>query len=88
MNRETPYFSTVLCELASIAPQFNKPSRGGPVPVGPNPGSPAIQSPGALVTTATSQPALRTGFAALGLVSLLDLSTADLKADSEIPSFE
>jgi hypothetical protein len=47
------------------------------VPVNPNLGSPAIQSPGALVTTATSQPALRTGFAALGLVSLLDLSTAD-----------
>jgi hypothetical protein len=31
----------------------------------------------ALVTTATSQPALRTGFAMLGLVSLLDLTTAD-----------
>ena len=30
----------------------------------------------ALVTT-TSQPALRTGFAMLGLVSLLDLTTAD-----------
>ena len=30
------------------------------------------QSP-ALVTTATSQPALNTGFAVLGLVSLLDL---------------
>jgi hypothetical protein len=30
----------------------------------------------ALVTTATSQPALRTGFAALGLVSLLDLPRA------------
>ena len=30
-----------------------------------------------LVTTATSQPALRTGFAALGLVSLLDLPRAD-----------
>jgi hypothetical protein len=31
----------------------------------------------ALVTTATSQPALRTGFAVLGLVSLLDLPKAD-----------
>ena len=31
----------------------------------------------ALVTTTTSQPALRTGFAMLGLVSLLDLTTAD-----------
>ena len=30
----------------------------------------------ALVTTATSQPALRTGFAMLGLVSLLDLPRA------------
>ena len=37
----------------------------------------AVQSTAALVTTATSQPALRTGFAALALVSLLDLSTAD-----------
>jgi hypothetical protein len=31
----------------------------------------------ALVTTATSQPALRTGFAMLGLVSLLDLPRAN-----------
>jgi hypothetical protein len=31
----------------------------------------------ALVTTATSQPALRTGFAMLGLVSLLDLPRAE-----------
>ena len=31
----------------------------------------------ALVTTATSQPALRTGFAVLGLVSLLDLPKAE-----------
>ena len=31
----------------------------------------------ALVTTATSQPALGTGFAALGLVSLLDLPRCD-----------
>ncbi|KUI33641.1 hypothetical protein AU197_20200 [Mycobacterium sp. IS-1590] len=30
-----------------------------------------------LVTTATSQPALSTGFAVLGLVSLLDLPRAD-----------
>lgn len=34
------------------------------------------QSP-ALVTTATSQPALTTGFAVLGLVSLLDLPKGD-----------
>jgi hypothetical protein len=77
MNRETPYFSPLFCELASIAPELNKPSTGGPVPVSHNPGTLATQSPAALVTTATSQPALRTGFAALGLVSLLDLSTAD-----------
>jgi hypothetical protein len=44
------------------------------VPVKPHS---AQQSPAALVTTATSQPALRTGFALLGLVSLLDLSKAD-----------
>lgn len=31
----------------------------------------------ALVTTATSQPALRTGFAVLGLASLLDLPRSD-----------
>ena len=36
----------------------------------------ASQSP-ALVTTVTSQPALRTGFAVLGLVSLIDLPRAD-----------
>jgi hypothetical protein len=36
----------------------------------------AVESP-ALVTTATSQPALRTGFAVLGLVALLDLAKAD-----------
>jgi hypothetical protein len=35
------------------------------------------QSPAGLVTTATSQPALRTGFAVLGLVSLLDLPRAE-----------
>jgi hypothetical protein len=37
----------------------------------------ASQHHAALVTTATSQPALRTGFALLGLVSLLDLPKAD-----------
>ncbi|WP_353358324.1 hypothetical protein [Mycobacterium sp.] len=37
----------------------------------------ATQSPPALVTTAISAPALRTGFAMLGLVSLLDLPKAD-----------
>ena len=47
------------------------------MPLNHNPGTQATQSPAALVTTATSQPALRTGFAALALVSLLDLSTAD-----------
>jgi hypothetical protein len=45
------------------------------VPVDHNPL--ASQNHAALVTTATSQPALRTGFAMLGLVSLLDLTTAD-----------
>jgi hypothetical protein len=48
------------------------------VPVNPHL---AQQSPAALVTTATSQPALRTGFALLGLVSLLDLSKAERGAD-------
>jgi hypothetical protein len=37
---------------------------------------PATRSPATLVTTATSQPALRTGFALLGLISLLDLPNA------------
>jgi hypothetical protein len=37
----------------------------------------ATQNHAALVTTATSQPALRTGFAMLGLVSLLDLPKAN-----------
>jgi hypothetical protein len=45
------------------------------VPVDHN--SLASQNQAALVTTATSQPALRTGFAMLGLVSLLDLPKAD-----------
>ncbi len=35
---------------------------------------PADRDSAALVTTATSQPALRTGFVMLGLASLLDLS--------------
>lgn len=35
-----------------------------------------VQTP-SLVTTATSQPALRTGFAVLGLVSLLDLPKSE-----------
>ena len=44
--------------------------------------APSISSPQAtagatLVTTATSQPALRTGFAMLGLVSLIDLPRAE-----------
>ena len=43
--------------------------------VDPNPS--ASHNHAALVTTATSQPALRTGFAMLGLVSLLDLPKAD-----------
>jgi hypothetical protein len=47
------------------------------VPVDHNPTILAPRSPAALVTTATSQPALRTGFAMLGLVSLLDLPKAD-----------
>jgi hypothetical protein len=38
---------------------------------------PATRNPATLVTTGTSQPALRTGFALLGLVSLLDLPRAD-----------
>ena len=38
---------------------------------------PATRSPATLVTTATSQPALRTGFAMLVLVSLLDLPKAE-----------
>ena len=39
--------------------------------------SPMVSSSAALVTTATSQPALRTGFAVLGLASLIDLPRAD-----------
>jgi hypothetical protein len=38
---------------------------------------PATRSPATLVTSATSQPALRTGFAMLALVALLDLPRAD-----------
>ena len=39
--------------------------------------SPQVSSDATLVTTATSQPALRTGFAMLGLVSLIDLPRAE-----------
>ncbi len=39
--------------------------------------SPVVSHGISLVTTATSQPALRTGFAALGVVSLIDLPRAD-----------
>jgi hypothetical protein len=42
-----------------------------------DPTTAANQDHAALVTTATSQPALRTGFAMLGLVALLDLPRAD-----------
>jgi hypothetical protein len=38
---------------------------------------PATRNPATLVTTATSQPGLSTGFALLGLVSLLGLPKAD-----------
>jgi hypothetical protein len=38
---------------------------------------PIVSQGTTLVTTATSQPALRTGFAVLGLVSLIDLPRAD-----------
>jgi hypothetical protein len=38
---------------------------------------PMVSQSTALVMTATCQPALRTGFAVLGLVSLLDLPKAD-----------
>jgi hypothetical protein len=51
--------------------------KGGRVPVNQDPATLASLSTAALVTTATSQPALRTGFAMLGLVSLLDLPKAD-----------
>jgi hypothetical protein len=50
---------------------------GGPVPVNHDAATLSSMSTAALVTTATSQPALRTGFAMLGLVSLLDLPKAD-----------
>jgi hypothetical protein len=55
---------------------MKKPSTGGPVRVDHTPATLTVGSP-ALVTTATSQPALRTGFAVLGLVSLLDLPRAE-----------
>jgi hypothetical protein len=47
------------------------------VPIQHNPATLAPQVHAGLVTTATSQPALRTGFAVLGLVSLLDLPRAE-----------
>jgi hypothetical protein len=47
------------------------------VPVNHAPATPTAQYPAGLVITATSQPALRTGFAVLGLVSLLDLPKAE-----------
>jgi hypothetical protein len=62
-----------------MSPGLNKSFTGGPVRLNYAPAAgtfQAGQSP-ALVTTATSQPALRTGFAVLGLVSLLDLPKAD-----------
>ena len=43
----------------------------------PSLSSPQVSSGATLVTTATSQPALRTGFAMLGLVSLIDLPRAE-----------
>ena len=39
--------------------------------------TPVVSQGTALVTTATSQPALRTGFAALVLASLIDLPRAE-----------
>jgi hypothetical protein len=44
---------------------------------------PATRSPATLVTTATSQPALRTGLAMLCLVSLLEVPRAD-RADRAV----
>ena len=43
----------------------------------PSISSPQVSAGTTLVTTATSQPALRTGFAMLGLVSLIDLPRAE-----------
>ncbi|AEV74055.1 hypothetical protein MycrhN_3536 [Mycolicibacterium rhodesiae NBB3] len=43
----------------------------------PSISSPQASSDATLVTTATSQPALRTGFAMLALVSLIDLPRAE-----------
>jgi hypothetical protein len=69
----------LLSELASTRPDRSNRHipEGESVPVDHNPTILALHSPAALVTTATSQPALRTGFAMLGLVSLLDLPKAD-----------
>jgi hypothetical protein len=68
-----------LSELASTRPDTSNRQilEGESVPVDHTPTILATHSPAALVTTATSQPALRTGFAMLGLVSLLDLPKAD-----------
>ncbi len=43
----------------------------------PSTAMPMVSAGSALVTTATSQPALRTGFAALVLASLIDLPRAE-----------
>ncbi len=43
----------------------------------PSISSPQVSADATLVTTATSQPALRTGFAMLALVSLIDLPRAE-----------
>ncbi len=48
-----------------------------PVAVSQQSPAPATDLSCALVTTATSQPALRTGFAVLGLVSLFELPRTD-----------
>jgi hypothetical protein len=58
---------------------LTSPSRGEQVLVEQAPATGISQTvhSAALVTTATSQPALRTGFAVLGLVSLLDLPRAE-----------
>lgn len=46
-------------------------------PTAPSPLPTVAPQSHTLVTTATSQPALKTGFAALGLVALLDLPRAE-----------
>lgn len=47
------------------------------MPVQHSPGISVPQTPSGLVTTAASHPPLSTGFAVLGLVSLLDLPRAE-----------